>query len=92
MSTTTKIVIVGAGLAGLTMAALLYRSRCAAELQISVVDAAARPKYSVDDDLSLRVSAIANGSAEILHDVGAWSAIAATRISSFTKMCVLGRA
>ena len=88
MSTTTKIVIVGAGLAGLTMATLLSRSRHSTKLDVSVIDAAARPQFLVDADVSLRVSAIANGTAEVLQSVGAWNAVTAKRVSSFTKMRV----
>ena len=83
-----RIAIVGAGITGLTLAALLARSRHADALQIRVIDAGKRPVFSADDDVSLRVSAIANGSAELLDSVGAWATISATRTSPYQTMRV----
>ncbi len=88
MKTNYRIVIVGAGITGLTLAALLARGRHADALEITVIDAAARPAYSAADDVSLRVSAIANGSAALLDSVGAWSAIQLARISPYEAMRV----
>jgi 2-octaprenylphenol hydroxylase len=82
------IVIVGGGITGLTLAALLAKGHHADALNITVIDAAKRPEYSSDDDVSLRVSAIANGSSELLDSVGAWSAIHAARVSPYERMCV----
>jgi 2-octaprenylphenol hydroxylase len=82
------IVIVGGGITGLTLAALLAKGHHANALNIKVIDAATRPEYSSDDDVSLRVSAIANGSSELLDSVGAWSAIHAARVSPYESMCV----
>jgi 2-octaprenylphenol hydroxylase len=82
------IVIVGAGIAGLTLAALLAKGRHADALNITVIDAAKRPEFSAGDDVSLRVSAIANGSAELLDSVGAWSSIHEARVSPYEHMCV----
>jgi len=83
-----SIVIVGAGITGLTLAALLAKGRHASALDITVVDAAKRPRFSTDDDISLRVSAIANGSAELLDAVGAWSIIKQVRVSPYESMRV----
>jgi 2-octaprenylphenol hydroxylase len=81
-------VIVGAGITGLTLAALLAKGRHADALNITVIDAAKRPEFSAGDDVSLRVSAIANGSAELLDSVGAWSSIHEARVSPYEHMCV----
>lgn len=86
-----SVVVVGGGIAGLTFAALLAKGRQADALDITIVDAAARPKFSKDDDVSLRVSAIANGSAELLDSVGAWAAIANARVSPYDAMRVWDR-
>ncbi len=83
-----NIVIVGGGITGLTLAALLATGRHAEALNISVVDAAERPRFSLADDVSLRVSAIANGSAELLGSVGAWEQIAGARVSPYDYMRV----
>jgi 2-octaprenylphenol hydroxylase len=82
------IVIVGAGMTGLTCAALLAQSESARRLKITLVDAGPRPVFSATDDVALRVSAIANGSAEILGSAGAWPFIAAARVSPYECMRV----
>lgn len=83
-----SVTIVGAGITGLTLAALLAGSRHAAALKITVVDAATRPVFSIDDDIALRVSAIANGSQQLLDSVGAWPGIKGARVSPYDVMCV----
>jgi 2-octaprenylphenol hydroxylase len=82
------IVIVGAGITGLTLAVLLAKGHHADALNITVIDAAKRPEFSAGDDVSLRVSAIANGSSELLDSVGAWSSIHEARVSPYEHMCV----
>ena len=72
MSRRFDVVVVGAGMVGLTLAARLASGTGRESLRITVVDAGERPSISADDDVSLRVSAIANGSAELLQSVGAW--------------------
>jgi 2-octaprenylphenol hydroxylase len=88
MKSQFSIVIVGAGITGLTLAALLAKGRHASVLDITVVDAAKRPRFSTSDDVSLRVSAIANGSAELLDSVDAWSIIKQARVSPYESMRV----
>ncbi len=83
-----NITIVGAGITGLTLAALLAKGRHANALNITVIDALKRPVFLPDDDVSLRVSAIANGSAELLDSVGAWPIIKQARVSPYTSMRV----
>jgi 2-octaprenylphenol hydroxylase len=83
-----RISIVGGGITGLTLAALLAKSRQADALDISVIDAGARPVFSPEDDISLRVSAIANGSAELFDAVGCWSTIQGARVSPYSAMRV----
>ena len=63
------IVIVGGGMIGLTVAALLAQRRRADALKLTVIDAGARPKFDPDDEIALRVSAIATGSADILDNI-----------------------
>lgn len=88
MKSSFDIAIVGAGITGLTLAALLAKSRHRDALNITVIDAALRLAFSATDDIALRVSAIANGSAEILDSVGAWSRIQKARVSPYESMCV----
>jgi len=88
MNKPIKIAIVGAGLSGLACAALLAKCRSAARLRITVMDATERPTYDVNSDVRLRVSAIANGSADLLQSVGAWSSVQAARLSPYEGMRV----
>jgi len=45
------ITIVGGGITGLTLAALLARGRQADALNITVIDAAKRPEFSANDEV-----------------------------------------
>ena len=82
------VLIVGAGVTGLTAAALLAQGQHSERLRITVVDAAPRPVHVADDDVALRVSAIASGSAGLLDSVGAWSHVQETRASAYEHMRV----
>jgi 2-octaprenylphenol hydroxylase len=82
------IAIVGAGVSGLMLAAKLAGSTVARELRITVLDAGPRPVPSPDDDVALRVSAIATGSADMLQAVGAWQHVDVSRRCAYEKMRV----
>ena len=82
------VVIAGAGLVGLTLAVRLAQCPGADALRVTVVDATARPSISADDEIALRVSAIAAGSAELLQSVGAWQRVSASRLSPYECMRV----
>ncbi len=83
-----NITITGAGITGLTCAALLSKGRHASKFKIKIIDANPRPIFSLKNDISLRVSAISNGSIDILNMIGAWPSIKNTRVSPFTGMRV----
>ncbi|MCH8278270.1 MAG: NAD(P)-binding protein, partial [Proteobacteria bacterium] len=55
-----EIVIVGGGVTGLTLATLLGKCDHADALDITLIEAAPRPSFSVKDPVALRVSAIAS--------------------------------
>jgi len=82
------VVIVGAGVTGLTAAALLAKCRHRDRLRLTLVDAASRPTFSIDDDVALRVSAIATGSAELMNTIGAWAEVRDTRVCAYESMRV----
>lgn len=82
------IVIVGAGVTGLTVAALLAGGDHSERLRITVVDAAARPQHNVDEEVELRVSAISTGSAGLFDSIGAWQHIRETRVCAYEHMRV----
>jgi len=88
MNKSSHIVIVGAGVVGLTLAALLLRSRQNRHLKLTVLDAASMPAFSSEQDLGLRVSAISSGSAKILAEAGAWPAIKGERVCEYSEMRV----
>ncbi len=82
------IVVAGGGVTGLMTAALLAQGPQAPCLRITLVDAAPRPVFSSDDDVALRVSAIATGTADMFDSVDAWDFIAATRVCAYDAMRV----
>lgn len=82
------IVVVGGGITGLAFAALVASGGARERVSVTLVDAAARPQYSPGDDVALRVSAIANGSAEIIESIGAWQHVLDARVSPYEGMRV----
>lgn len=82
------IVIVGGGITGLMAASLLAQGPHRESLRITLVDAAPRPRFSPDDDIALRVSAIATGSAELFDAVAAWQHVVSARACPYTSMRV----
>lgn len=88
MNKSFHVVIVGAGVAGLATAAMLMQGKRREQLKLTLVDAEARPVYRADDELALRVSAIATGSAELLQEIGAWPAVLAARVCAYDRMLV----
>ncbi|MEM9690307.1 MAG: UbiH/UbiF/VisC/COQ6 family ubiquinone biosynthesis hydroxylase [Pseudomonadota bacterium] len=77
------IVIAGAGVVGLTAAALFDVSGC----RVTLIDPADGPPAN-DGDVSLRVSAIAAGSVDILDAAGAWPMLDPDRRHPYSGMCV----
>jgi len=82
------IVIAGGGIAGLTLAARLAACRHHDALNIVLLDAGERPRFSIHDDVALRVSAIVSGSADLLDSVGAWRDVRESRASPYECMRV----
>lgn len=88
MKGTTNIVIVGAGIAGLTTAALLAQSEVSDSLRITLLDAQSRPARPTGEEIGLRVSAIATGSSQLLAQIGAWSRVDKDRVAAYDTMRV----
>ncbi len=84
------VVIVGAGLVGLALAAALARSG----LSVAIVDrntiAAAPVDAAYTDTWDSRVYAVSPGSAEFLHGQGVWQRIPAERIAPIDAMEIYG--
>ncbi|MDJ0917061.1 MAG: FAD-dependent oxidoreductase [Woeseiaceae bacterium] len=79
------VVVVGGGVVGLATAGLL--ADASRRLKITVVDASTRPPRETSE-LDLRVSAIANGSIDILDKLGAWDRIDSERRCAYEHMRV----
>lgn len=88
MNRTFDIAVAGAGIVGLTVAALLAGSEQSERLRVRVIDAGERPQFRKDSDIGLRVSAVSAGSARILASVGAWQRVLAERAGPFREMRV----
>lgn len=82
MSADYDLIIVGAGAVGAALAAALADSG----LRIGLVEARAPEPFSVEASYDLRVFAISRASERILRALGAWDAIAAARIGTYTGM------
>ena len=88
MKRSFNIVVVGAGITGLTVAALLAHSKHCNETRVTIVDAGKRPSFDLSDDVSLRVSAIASGSADTLASIDVWQDIVSQRACPYRDMRV----
>ena len=86
MKQDNHVVIAGAGVVGLTLAALLARSAKRESIRLTVVDAAPEPEFTFDQDIGLRVSAISTGSSEILERAGAWADVIGGRVCAYSEM------
>jgi 2-octaprenylphenol hydroxylase len=80
------VIIVGGGMVGTCLAALLAREEAFAGWQVALVDPSA-PRRPDDADLDLRVSALSRASERILTAARAWEAIA-PHASPYAEMVV----
>lgn len=81
---THDVAIVGAGMVGASLALRLAQEG----FDVAVVESHEPPAWNADDDVDLRVVALAPSSAEYLKRAGAWDAIASARVSPYRKMLV----
>jgi 2-octaprenylphenol hydroxylase len=88
MKHTFEIVIVGAGMVGLTMAALLKNGPQGGQVRLTVLDAGDKPVYDREADTGIRVSAISPGSSRILSEAGCWGDIESTGVCPYRGMRV----
>jgi 2-polyprenylphenol 6-hydroxylase len=88
MKQTFDIVIAGAGVVGLTVAALLARGAHGSRFNIRVLDPGERPQFDEAQDVDVRVSAVSAGSVRLLASVGAWERVLEARAGPFREMRV----
>ena len=82
------IAIAGGGIVGLISAILLRRSRAFSESDIYIVEKNEKRRFSADNDIGFRVSAISAGSIQILKKINVWDDLIQERIFRYSKMCV----
>jgi 2-octaprenylphenol hydroxylase len=87
MKAPPTILIAGAGVVGLAVAALLATGRCADRLRVILLEARALPRWRADE-LDLRVYALSRASQELLEHVGAWSLVRQRRAAPYRRMRV----
>jgi len=88
MSKRYEVVVVGAGMVGLTVGALLATCPAADRLRLRLVDGGVRPVFEPSADVGLRVSAVSLGSAGLLDSLGIWNRICETRCCGYERMRV----
>ena len=80
------VVIAGAGLVGLALAAALARHG----LTVALLDRAPNASPAASDGWDVRVYAISPGSAAFLQRLGAWQALSCERIAAIESMHIVG--
>ncbi len=85
MNRRTQVVVAGGGIVGLAAANLLARIEA---LDVILVDAGDEAGFRIEDEVSLRVSAVSPGSVGLLTDIGAWPRIIAQRVCPYRDMKV----
>lgn len=78
------IVIIGAGIVGATLAALLAKTNS----KIAVVESTQTNAFDLESDFELRVSAISRASQRALESAGAWQKILSKRAHPYQAMQV----
>src|SRR5690606_27569581 len=78
------VIVVGAGAVGGALALALARDG----FDVAVVEAREPRAWRAEDDVDLRVVALAPDARALLDDIGAWGAIADARIGPYRRMHV----
>ncbi|MEE9141551.1 MAG: UbiH/UbiF/VisC/COQ6 family ubiquinone biosynthesis hydroxylase [Gammaproteobacteria bacterium] len=79
------VVVVGAGLVGSALSALLARRT---DFSVALVDVRQTPRFDPQSDYDLRVSAVSRASEQVLRCAGAWAAIESARLCPYRVMRV----
>jgi 2-octaprenylphenol hydroxylase len=76
------VIVIGGGVAGLTLAALLGRNG----ISVAVVESSTFDEKTIGADYDLRIFAVTEASARILERCGAWQGVLKRRHGSFRRM------
>jgi 2-polyprenylphenol 6-hydroxylase len=87
MRGTPTIVIAGAGVVGLAVAALLAHGRCADRLHVHVLDSRPVPRWSATP-MDLRVYALSRASQQLFEQLRVWRRITEVRAAAYRRMHV----
>lgn len=88
MSSAADVVIVGGGMVGACLAALLARRAIVPADRIVLIESHLPSRPAGDGEMDLRVSALSRASERVLRACGAWPALSAERVCAFERMCV----
>ena len=86
-SAPTGVVIAGAGVVGLAVAALLATGRCADRVRVHVLDARPIPRWRAES-MDLRVYALSRASQQLFEHLHAWERVMAARAAAYRRMRV----
>ena len=73
------VVIIGGGMVGACLAALLARRGIVPAERLVLIESRLPSRPAVDDEIDLRVSAVSRASERILRACGAWASINSAR-------------
>jgi 2-octaprenylphenol hydroxylase len=85
--TPTSVLIAGAGVVGLAVAALLATGRCADRLRVHVLDARPLPRWRAES-MDPRVYALSRASQQLFEHLGVWERVTAARAAPYRRMRV----
>ena len=88
MSRDFDVVVIGAGVIGATMAALLGARRLAGAGRVALITDAPGAPAALADDWDLRVFALSRASQRLLQLCGTWQRIPKARCHPYERMCV----
>jgi len=78
------VLVVGGGAIGAALALALARD----EFDVALIEKSAPKPWRAEDDVDLRVVALAPDTREMLDNIGVWSAIVASRVGPYRRMRV----
>jgi 2-polyprenylphenol 6-hydroxylase len=82
------VIIVGAGVVGTVMAALLVARKLCAPGRVAIIADRIAAEAPADADWDLRVFALSRASERLLKACGVWKSLPAQRVFAYERMCV----